>query len=613
MPDAELDRIAAQGFDWVYFLGVWSTGEAGRQVSRSNPEWRHEFAALLPDLEERDICGSSFAVTAYAVHPAMGGDAALERLRAAAARTRPAADAGLRPQPHGAGPSLGAGTARAFRSRRARRCWQREPGNYVAVETAAGPVVLAHGRDPYFPGWPDTLQLDYGNPATREAMRGELLAAASLCDGLRCDMAMLILPEVFQRTWGVAAEPFWPGAIQAVRAARPDFVFMAEVYWDLEWTMLQQGFDYAYDKTLYDRAVGRNGRGIREHLRAGLDYQRHLVRFLENHDEPRAAGTFPWEVHQAAAVLAFLTPGLRFFHQGQFEGRRKRVSIHLNRAPAEPADPAVGAFYGRLLRGAEAPGAARRRLAPARADRGLAGQRELGRLRLLRLGGRGRRAPAGRGELPAEPGAVLRQPAIPGAGRPVADLIDLLGPARYRREGDALTGRGLYLDLPPWGFHLFGLEAAEPGGSALSARRRELPAIMGRIGQVPACCYRSLALAGCGSIGPSTVPRDRIGYLAAVGESWKEQTLLNVVRLRYGDAPTFLEVSSIISGYGLQGQLSAGGQVSSDRTNTIPSSLATLGATGTYLDRPTISYTPLAAQNSPPACCGQSRPVRCSS
>ena len=63
LPDAELDHIAGQGFDWLYCLGVWSTGEAGRQVSRSNPEWRHEFEALLPDLEERDICGSSFAVT----------------------------------------------------------------------------------------------------------------------------------------------------------------------------------------------------------------------------------------------------------------------------------------------------------------------------------------------------------------------------------------------------------------------------------------------------------------------------------------------------------------------------------------------------------------------
>ena len=148
---------------------------------------------------------------------------------------------------------------------------------------------------------------------------------------------------------------------------------MAEVYWDLEWTLLQQGFDYAYDKTLYDRAVGRNGRGIREHLRAGLDYQRHLVRFLENHDEPRAAGTFPWEVHQAAAVLAFLTPGLRFFHQGQFEGRRKRVSIHLNRAPAESADPAVGDFYSRVLEVLKSPalrGGAWRLLEPTEAWQG---------------------------------------------------------------------------------------------------------------------------------------------------------------------------------------------------------------------------------------------------
>src|SRR6185437_7539512 len=145
------------------------------------------------------------------------------------------------------------------------------------------------------------------------------------------------------------AEPFWPGAIRSVREQRGDFVFMAEVYWGLEWTLLQQGFDYAYDKTLYDRAVGRDGRGIREHLRADLDYQRHLVRFLENHDEPRAAGSLPWEVHQPAAVLAFLTPGLRFFHQGQFEGRTKRLSIHLNRRPEESVDPAVGEFYGRIL------------------------------------------------------------------------------------------------------------------------------------------------------------------------------------------------------------------------------------------------------------------------
>ena len=192
---------------------------------------------------------------------------------------------------------------------------------------------------------------------------------------------------------------------------------MAEVYWDLEWTMMQQGFDYAYDKTLYDRAVGGNGRGIREHLRAGLDYQRHLVRFLENHDEPRAAGTFPWEVHQAAAVLTFLSPGLRFFHQGQFEGRSKRISIHLNRAPAEPPDPAVGAFYARLLEVLRDPAlrdGAWRLLEPAEA---WPGNGSWDGFVCFAWEGTGERAPAGRGELPAAPGAMLRPAAHPGPRR----------------------------------------------------------------------------------------------------------------------------------------------------------------------------------------------------
>ena len=124
---------------------------------------------------------------------------------------------------------------------------------------------------------------------------------------------------------------------------------MAEVYWDLEWTLQQQGFDYAYDKRLYDRLREQHARPVREHFHAGLDYQNKLARFLENHDEPRAASTFPPEVHQAAAVITFLSPGLRFFHQGQFDGRKKRISPHLDRAPDEPVDPAIRQFYDNLL------------------------------------------------------------------------------------------------------------------------------------------------------------------------------------------------------------------------------------------------------------------------
>ena len=103
--------------------------------------------------------------------------------------------------------------------------------------SARGDRLVAHGRDPYFPGWPDTLQLDYSNPATQDAMIGELRKIAGQCDGVRCDMAMLVLPDVFERTWGRRAPPFWSNAIERVRQHVPGFHFMAEVYWDLEWTM----------------------------------------------------------------------------------------------------------------------------------------------------------------------------------------------------------------------------------------------------------------------------------------------------------------------------------------------------------------------------------------
>src|SRR5262249_12324429 len=225
----------------------------------------------------------------------------------------------------------------------------RSPRNYTRVKTSRGSLLLAYGRDPYFPGWPDTLQLDYSNPATQAAMIAELNNVSQQCDGVRCDMAMLLLPDVFERTWGKRPEPFWPGAIESVRRDHPQFLFMAEVYWDLEWAMQQQGFDYAYDKRLYDRLHEGHAQAVRGHLLAGLDYQNRLARFLENHDEPRAAATFSPGIHKAAAVVTYLVPGLRFFHQGQFDGRLKRISPHLIRAPSEPVNPEIQAFYERLL------------------------------------------------------------------------------------------------------------------------------------------------------------------------------------------------------------------------------------------------------------------------
>jgi hypothetical protein len=329
------------------------------------------------------------------------------------------------------------------------------PQNYTWVKRKRGDVLLAHGRDPYFPGWPDTLQLNYGNPATQEAMIGELVKIAGQCDGVRCDMAMLVLPEVFERTWGIRAEPFWPQATQRVRQRAPGFCFMAEVYWDLEWTLQQQGFDYTYDKRLYDRLRDGHARPVREHFLAGPDYQNKLARFLENHDEPRAAATFSPEVHEAAAVITFLSPGLRFFHQGQFEGRKKRISPHLCRGPKERIDQRLKSFYDRLLAILRHPVVRK------------------GQWQLLEC------APAWEGNwtwdclvafawqgadeerlmvavnyAPNQSQCYARLP-FADLGNGHWRLEDLLGGTQYDRDGSNLESRGFYLDVPPWHCHAF--------------------------------------------------------------------------------------------------------------------------------------------------------------
>jgi Alpha amylase, catalytic domain len=462
VPDAELDRLAEMGFDWVWLLSVWQTGPAAQAISRANPGWRREFAETLPDLADDDIAGSGFAIQSYTVHRDLGGAAGLARLR------QRLQDHGLKlmldfvPN-HMAPDHPWIDEHPDYFVHGSEGDLARAPQNYCRVQTRKGPLLLAHGRDPYFDGWPDTLQLDYGNPELQQAMIGELTRIAGQCDGVRCDMAMLVLPDVFERTWGIRAELFWPKATESVRREYPQFLFMAEVYWDLEWTMQQQGFDYAYDKRLYDRLREGRARPVREHFRAGLDYQDKLARFLENHDEPRAAATFPPDIHEVAAVITFLSPGLRFFHQGQFQGRKKRISPHLVRAPLEAVEPRLVQFYERLL-------AALRR--PAVRD---------GHWQLLDC------TPAWEGNwtwdcfiafawqgpgderllvtvnyAPNQSQCYVRLP-VAGLGDGQWRFEDLIGDARYLREGNDLQARGLYLDEAPWRAHVFSLAKLDQG------------------------------------------------------------------------------------------------------------------------------------------------------
>ncbi|MFM7539630.1 MAG: alpha-amylase, partial [Planctomycetota bacterium] len=221
-----------------------------------------------------------------------------------------------------------------------------------------GGPFLKHGKDPYFPPWPDTFQLNLFHPAVRSAQQEVIASIATLCDGVRCDMAMLPLPDVFLTTWGhesidipgVAADQsdYWPGIIKAARDISPGFQFLAECYWDREWDLMCQGFDYCYDKRLYERLAHGDSHEVSGHLMAEPRFLYKCAHFLENHDEDRSTEVFKERLN-AAAVVTYLSPGLRFFHHGQEHGFKLKDSVHLSRAADERRDPLTLAFYKRLL------------------------------------------------------------------------------------------------------------------------------------------------------------------------------------------------------------------------------------------------------------------------
>jgi len=348
VPDDRWDALRALGIDIVYLLGVWRRSAIGRDIARAERSLFDAYAAANPGWTSEDVVGSAFSIAAYEPDPAIASwtdmDSVREKLHARGMRLmldfivnhtgfdhpwvaeHPDWYVNVSDEP-----------------------FQREPAIARRVPTNSGTRVIACGRDPYFPPWTDVAQINLFSAGARAALIGELRAIADHADGARCDMAMLALTDVFERTWGNSItvprpdSEFWADA----RAAVPGFILLAEVYWDLEWRLQQLGFDFTYDKSFYDRL--RHGRAgdVRDHLRADADYQQRSARFIENHDEERSAAAFGERV-RAAAVAMSTVPGMRFYYDGQFEGRRVRPPVQLGSVADGPIDQRLVAFYRRL-------------------------------------------------------------------------------------------------------------------------------------------------------------------------------------------------------------------------------------------------------------------------
>ncbi len=352
IPEREWKRLWKLGFDLIWLMGIWRRSPGARMLALSNPPLRSTFSELLPGWTDQDIPGSPYAVYGYSLDAMFGKEDDLKTLKSKLNH-------------------LGLGLILDFVPNHLAfdHPWIfTHPERFVRGEgetvskhpdwfyTWDQRTHFAHGRDPYFGPWTDTAQVNFFSQEMREALQSELMKIAETADGVRCDMAMLGINRIFEGIWkdvlGPPRKPndeFWPGAIQKIRARHPNFIFIAEVYWELEWELQQMGFDYTYDKKLYDRLAHAPVQELRGHLKAEELYQRRSVRFIENHDEPRAPSFFGKEKSLAAAAVTATIPGLRFFYDGQLEGKKIRVPVHLNREPRERKDPKVFAFYSKLL------------------------------------------------------------------------------------------------------------------------------------------------------------------------------------------------------------------------------------------------------------------------
>jgi hypothetical protein len=462
VPSAEWDAIAQYGFDAVWLMGVWERSPAGIAIASGNRNLMDDFHRALPDFRPEDNVGSAYCVRRYVVDRHLGGPEGLAIARRELARRGMKLLLDFVPNHMAPDSPWIAERPEHFIQLDAVHLHS-EPASCVRV----GEKIFACGKDPYFPPWPDVVQVNAFEPTFRAAVIQLVLGIADQCDGLRCDMAMLLISNIFARTWSdrageMPATEYWLDVIAAVRQQHPQFLFIAEAYWDLEWELQQQGFDSCYDKRLYDRLEHEEAEGVRLHLSAELAYQEKLLRFVENHDEPRTSVAFPSAKGRVVAIAIATIPGAKLFHEGQFEGRQVRVPTFLGRRPEEPVDAACQTFYKKLLTAINSPSfhEGEWKLCSCSGWPDNTSFQGLGAWSWTK--GDDRRLIV----VNLSNGSVQARIHVPWdevRGK-TWWLDDALSDATYERNGDELKTEGLYVELAPWGGQILAFHAL--GGPA---------------------------------------------------------------------------------------------------------------------------------------------------
>ncbi len=457
IPETEFTSWEKFGFTHIWLMGVWTTGPKSRAESLRHQDLLAQFDHILPGWKKDDVSGSPYSIADYHVPKNLGGESGLEKFRKQLHAHGMKLILDFVPNHLGLDhPWLSTHPELFVHS-------EAEKPETFRQQTVRGIRWIACGKDPYFPAWTDVAQLEYRNPATRTAMTELLQSIAARCDGVRCDMSMLLLNDIFPKTWAhfptshqMPSFEFWSDSIRAVKRDRPEFLFLAEAYWGLEGKLQSLGFDYTYDKRLYDVLIEKHPADSGRHVAdCPPEYIAHSAHFLENHDEPRVAPKLAFAEHRAAALTILGLPGMRFLQHGQLTGSLIRPPVQLGRCPTEPVNKDIATLYEKLL-------AALRESAIGR-----------GEGKILRPHEAWPGNPTAQNFVlvqwqmtPREFDLVVVNLA-PHQGQCYAPLnperladfrwqmSDLLSEEQHEREGKDLQERGLYLDLPAHGAQIF--------------------------------------------------------------------------------------------------------------------------------------------------------------
>ena len=470
LPEEEISNIKEMGFDSIWLMGVWEPSLAGREIAATHNGLLSEFKKTLNDLKSEDIVSSPYAVKSYNVSKILGGNESLIKFREKINKIGLKLILDFVPN-HTAIDHPWIKEHPEYYVKGTYSDYIKDSANFFNAGSESEPQIFAHGKDPYYPGWTDTAQLNYFNTGLRKAMIEVIKKIATMSDGIRCDMAMLIMKGIQYQVWGDKLftekdskseyDEFWSEAIKEVKKEYPNFIFIAEAYWMKEGPLQELGFDYTYDKALYDWLKRGEVREISSYINKGFDeYQKKCIRFIENHDEERAGKVFGTE-HQKSALLTILSlPGASLIHEGEIEGKKIKVPVQLSRRPEEPINKDIQNYYLNLLK--------------------IISEEEFhgGKYRLYHQ----RSAWEGNYTYtnyliwswsseknfylvvinfsPFRSQCYVTLPSEE-VDNQNCTLVDLIGPNIYERDGCVLCRQGLYLDLQPWTRHLFKFEREE--------------------------------------------------------------------------------------------------------------------------------------------------------